>query len=82
MHFVSIASFGLLAAKALALPGPEAAMRKRASRTPVRRFEPDRSLAARDGNVTASNDGGGWLLSVQVGPTTVTLNVDTGSSDL
>ena len=82
MRFVSLAGFGLLAAEALALPAPKTAIKKRSIKLPVRHWRNERSIVARDGNVTATNDGGGWLVSAQVGPSTVTLNVDTGSSDL
>ena len=83
MHFSSVASVALLATEALALPRPESAIKKRSIKVPVTHFRKTRSLEARaDGNETASNDGGGWLLQVSIGGQTVTLNMDTGSSDL
>lgn len=81
MRFVSLVPLGLLAVEALALPKPETAAKK-GIRVQARRYRAEPSLEARDGNATASNDGGGWLLTAQVGPSSLTLNIDTGSSDL
>lgn len=39
-------------------------------------------LEARDHKIGAGNYGGGWVVTAQVGADLLTLNLDTGSSDL
>ena len=87
MRFNSIAGLGLLATAASALPRPEThAIQKRSTRLQAKRYYPSSSLNARAPTGTGSSgthfNGNGWLLTAQVGPTNVTLNIDTGSSDL
>ena len=83
MHFNSMASLGLLATAVRALPRPETpTIQKRSTRLQAKRYHSSSSLNARDGSSGNYFNGGGWLLTAQIGPTNVTLNIDTGSSDL
>ena len=84
MHFLSAASILLLfTTDVLALPKPRSAVSKRSIRVQAKRYIPERSIIIRDnGNVSAQNDGGGWLLPVLVGGQQMILNIDTGSADL
>ena len=84
MHLLSAASILLLlTADVLALPKPKNALSKRSIKVQAKRYVPQRAIQIRDnGNVTAQNDGGGWLLPVLVGGQQMILNIDTGSADL
>ena len=61
----------------------ESKFEKRGIRVEARRHIPKHAVIKRDtGAVVATNDGGGWIIPVLIGGQQVTLNVDTGSSDL
>jgi hypothetical protein len=69
----------LLASGALAAPTRE----KKGIRAPAHRWIPKKAIVSRQtGAVEAANDGGGWIMPVLIGGQQVTLNIDTGSSDL
>jgi aspergillopepsin I len=97
MHFLSAAiAVFLLSSEAKAYPKPsDHFLSKRATRVPAKRFIPKRTeIRSRDGAILHKPhqkrngavyldfDGGGWILPVNIGGQTVTLNIDTGSSDL
>ena len=82
MRVIQLSSIGFLATQALSAPTYGATAKKNGVKIPVRHWRHSSPLEARDGNTTAANDGGGWLLTAQVGPSSLTLNIDTGSSDL
>ena len=93
---VVLAAFLLLATEIAAHPTPSTNfLSKRATRLTAKRYVPRRTeIRARDGAILHKRhqkrdgavflrfDGGGWILPVNIGGQTVTLNIDTGSSDL
>ena len=76
----------LLSSSALAAPTVYGrnSLETRGFRTPARHYRPKYPISKRQqaGVVQATTNGGGWLVVVQIGGQDVTLNVDTGSSDL
>ena len=73
----------LLTTDVLAMPRSRNALGGRSIKVQARRYIPERAIQVRDnGNVSAQNDGGGWLLPVLVGGQQMILNIDTGSADL
>lgn len=83
MHSIAAASLGLLATQALALPAPDTSIKSLKVLAPHFTHREPESLDARaDGNITAKDDGGGWIININVGGQTMTQNIDTGSSDL
>lgn len=70
----------LLVSESLAAP---ANIQKRGIRSPAHRYIPSHvSVDSETGAVYNSFDGGGWIIPVLIGGQQVTLNLDTGSSDL
>ena len=80
MRSIAPLSLGLLATQALALPTSNSP--PPSIKVPAPHWTNEKLIEARDGNITARNDGGGWIVTAKVGPDSLTLNVDTGSSDL
>lgn len=76
----------LLSSSALAAPTVYGrnSLETRGFRIPTKHYVPKHSISKRQngGVVTAFSNGGGFLVVVSIGGQDVTLNVDTGSSDL
>ena len=74
----------LLTTAALGAPtrNVRSTVEKRGFRAAVRHYIPKNVVARDTGETSASFNGGGWLIEVQIGGEQLTLNVDTGSSDL
>lgn len=74
----------LLAADTLGKPTPKhTSIQKRGIRaSAVRHIPRYANVSSETGAVYSNFDGGGWILPVLIGGQQVTLNLDTGSSDL
>lgn len=75
----------LLTSSALAAPTIKSrnTLEKKGFRVAVHRRAPKLAVTKRDtGDVAATSDSGQWIIPVLIGGQQVTLNVDTGSSDM